>query len=134
MPVSNIDANRTYSFELVVPPNCDSLPITQSFTVSAKPRINIYTSPLDLDGDGDPSNDPTSGQTVQTLCEGDNLEEIFVQVSGSNLFDPYLEGNPIGVSISESSTTSGVWIISGSNLNAGGTNEYVYKIVIQMYF
>ena len=37
VPVSNIDANRTYSFELVVPPNCDSLPITQPFTVSAKP-------------------------------------------------------------------------------------------------
>ena len=91
VPVSNIDANRTYSFELVVPPNCDSLPITQSFTVSAKPRINIYTSPLDLDGDGDPSNDPTSGQTVQTLCEGDNLEEIFVQVVDQIFSDPYLE-------------------------------------------
>ena len=129
-PRPGTNTNRTYSFEMPITSNCNSQTISSTFTVSSGPRINIYTSPLDLDGDGDPSNDPTSGQTVQTLCEGDNLEEIFVQVSGSNLFDPYLEGNPIGVSISES-TTSGVWIISGSNLNAGGTNEYEYSVKIR---
>ena len=128
--IVNTSESQTIEFYIDKPINsCSgggSISPDGKFNIHPNPTIDIRSGVYDIDGD---SSEDTSGPRDQTLCEGEELNKIILEISDGSVVTA--DNLPDGISlIPPSPGSSNPYIIRGTPSNANGSN-YIFDYVIE---